>query len=270
MFAGSGIFVRNFMNDVVAPTEQGSMIGPDGRLSQTGEARIKNAVFAKAYGDSEVVAMMAESTDVNIKNILNGMLRAAHAVARLRERISDGARYNLDIAPNIVKAVREFSDIRAKGYSVEQYLAQQDMFDVGMTPELNNLLIGLQENSKAPKRIADMINQFVKTVDNLGDPRQAGMFDDVQPPKAHDIIADSVENLRNENAVQPAGDLFASPEIEAAAQVTELNPSMKITMPDGDTMTAKEVMDLATYEAKQAEIESRAFKSAILCITRTG
>ncbi len=268
-FRASNIFVRNFMRDTVAPTEQGAMIGPDGILSQQGEARIKNAVFAKAYGDSELVGKMAESTDSNIKNIMNGMLRAAPAVARLREMISDGGRYPMDIAPLLNQAVREFSDMRSKGYSVEQYLAQQDMFDFKMTPELNNLLVGLEENARAPKRIADMINGFVKSVDDLGDPRQASLLDDA-PPLTQDLIADSIDTQRNNNAVQTSKDLFGSPEMQSAVAVAELNPTMRYTMDDGREVSVAEAIKIADDAVAAAEVEAKAFNAAVICFNRTG
>lgn len=268
-FNGSNTFVKRFMQDAVSPTEYGAMISGDGSLSKQGESRIKNAIFHKAYGDSEIVGLMAESTDANIKNILNGMLRAAPAVARLRDLIEAGARHPMDISPNLVKAVREFSDIRKNGLSIEQFLAQQNMFDTGITPEINNLLIGLQENSRAPKRIADMINSFVKSVDGLGDPRQIGMFDDLNTPKSQDILANTIESMRTDYAVPEAKNLFDTPELNSAKQVADLNPMMKVQMDDGNEVTVREAMAMLDDEFKQAENDSKAFDAAVTCFTRT-
>ena len=91
----------------------------DGRLSQAGQQRIRNAVFAKAYGDSDLVAMLAESTDSNVRNILNGLLRAAPDVARLQDLIAAGARRPMDFAPELVRAVRELDALREQGRSLE-------------------------------------------------------------------------------------------------------------------------------------------------------
>jgi hypothetical protein len=48
--AGNRQFIRAFMRDVAGPTEAGSLVGPEGELSQSGVTRIRNAIFAKAYG----------------------------------------------------------------------------------------------------------------------------------------------------------------------------------------------------------------------------
>ena len=262
-------FIRAYIANVVSPTERGMMMAADGAPSQQGLQRIRNAVFAKAYGDPEIVAMMAESIDANVKNVLAGMLRAAPGVARLKDLIEAGARHPVDITGDLVHAVRQFSKIRAEGMTVDQFLAQQSLFDSGITPEVNNLLIGLQENARAPKRIAEMIGRIVDAVDQLGDPRQHGMFDSLPKPKAQDLIADAVETLRAQNEVKQSGDLFKSPEFEAARQVVEQSPDMRVRLDDGTEVSAREALERARDDMKQAEADVKAFDAAVNCFLRT-
>lgn len=171
----SAPFIRDFVESV-PPTERGPLMTADGSLSQQGLARIRNAIFAKAYGDAEIVGMMAESTDANVRNVLAGMVRAAPAVAKLREMVEAGARFPTTIARDLAKAVRLFSQLRADGMPVKAYLAQAGMFDDGVGPAVEGLLTRIDENSRAPKRIADMIGELVGAEDARGDPRQGGMF----------------------------------------------------------------------------------------------
>jgi ddrB-like ParB superfamily domain len=192
--AQSAAWVRSFMQGV-PPTERGAMMQADGQLSQAGAQRIRNAVFAKAYGDPAILSALSESTNSNIKNILAGLLRAAPDVAKLQDLIASGARQPMDFAPDLVRAVRELSDLRAKGVSVEQHLTQGSMFDGGLPAELNNLLVGLSENARSPKRIAEMVKSMVQAVDNLGDPRQASLLSDA-PPTRGDMTANAVERMR--------------------------------------------------------------------------
>lgn len=191
----SAAFVRRFMQQAVAPTERGVMLQADGRLSQAGQQRLRNAIFAKAYGDSGLVSMLAESTDSNVRNILAGLMRAAPEVARLRDLIESGARQPIDVAPGIVRAVQEFSKLRDEGVSVDQFLAQGNLIEGALPPELNNLLIGLRENARSPRRVAEMLRHMVQAVDELGDPRQASLLDGGQPSQA-DMTANVVERLR--------------------------------------------------------------------------
>jgi hypothetical protein len=244
------------------------MMAADGALSQQGLQRIRNAVFAKAYGDPEIVAMMAESTDANVKNILAGMLRAAPGVARLKDLIEAGARHPIDITGDLVQAVRQFSKIRAEGMTVDQFLAQQSLFDSGVTPEVNNLMIGLQENARAPKRVAEMIGRVVDSVDQLGDPRQAGMFDSMPQPKPQDLIADAIETLRAQGEAKQSGDLFKSPEFDAARQVAEQSPDMRVVLEDGSEVSVREAMDRARADLEQSDVDVKAFDAAITCYLR--
>lgn len=191
----SANFVRGFMRRVVSPNERGRMLQSDGRLSQAGHQRLRNAIFAKAYGDGELLAMLTESADSNVRNVLAGLLRAAPDVARLNDLIAAGARQPVDVAADLVAAVRELSRLRDAGQSVEQFLSQGNLIDAPIAPELNNLLVGLRENARSPRRVAEMVRQLVAAVDSLGDPRQGSILD-AAPPGRADMTADVVERMR--------------------------------------------------------------------------
>lgn len=193
--AKSAGFVRQFMQQAVSPTERGAMLQADGRLSQAGQQRLRNAIFAKAYGDANLVSMLAESTDSNVRNVLAGLMRAAPEVARLRDLVAAGARHPMDVAGDMVRAVQEFSKIRADGMTVDQFMAQGNLLDAGLPPQLQTLLAGLQENARSPRRIGEMVRQLVDSVDALGDPRQAGLLEDRAPTQA-DVTAAAVERMR--------------------------------------------------------------------------
>lgn len=172
----SAEFIRQFMRYVAAPTEHNRLMTTDGRLSQDGANRIRNAVFFKAYDDAEIVSMLTEATDANVRNLLAGMLRAAPAVARLRGLLEAGARAGRDFAPDLVDAVRRFGAAREAGQKVEQYLAQGAMFGGEASPEVAALMRSLEKDARAPTRIADMIRRMVDEIDSSGDPRQPTMF----------------------------------------------------------------------------------------------
>ncbi len=175
---GSRDFVRDFMRVVVGPNERNALMTGQGQLSQRGIARVRNAVFAKAYGDPDVVAMLTESPDGNVKNILAGMLRAAPEVARVRELIDAGARHKQDFTPDLVDAVRRYSALREQGMTVKQSQAQGDLMGDGPSPRVMEIMEQLEANARAPKRISDMLRDYVQEIDSQGDPRQAGMFND--------------------------------------------------------------------------------------------
>lgn len=263
-------FVREFINKAVSPTERGNMMTASGELSQDGMKRIRNAIFAKAYGDSEIVAMMSESMDANVKNILSGMMRAAPEVARLRDLVESGARHPMDIAPDLVRAVREFSNLRSEGKTVEQHLAQGSMFGDGLSPQIKTLMQGLQDNARAPKRIGEMISKFTDMVEQLGDPRQRGVFDDAAP-QSHELMASTVNGMQKENAsVVPA-----TPEFAAMQKIAKDSPDTLVLDgydADGNPRYTSMRDAAAQIEAEHAEAvkETKSYDAAVNCLLRRG
>ena len=257
--AGSRDFLRAFMQSV-PPGERGTLMQADGQLSQAGMQRVRNAVFAKAYGDAEILAALSESTNSNIKNILNGLMRAAPEVARLKDLIEAGARQPMDFAPDLVRGVRELSALRERGMGLDAFLAQGDMLGDGLPPALNNLLVGLSENARSPKRIAEMVKRMVEAVDSLGDPRQAGLLDDVTTPTREDVAADAVERMRTltdeqikgiePETFKPSADPLMRSVADRVAMVEATAPDMPVGQDaDGNPVTAADVMAAARREA---------------------
>jgi hypothetical protein len=251
-------WLRGFMRGVAA-TERGAMMQADGQLSQAGMQRIRNAVFAKAYGDPEILAALSESTNSNIRNILAGLLRAAPDVARLQDLIAAGARQPMDFAPDLVRAARELGSLRDRGINLDTYLAQGDLAGGGLTPEMNNLLVGLSENARSPRRVAEMVRAMVDTVDALGDPRQASMFGDAGPTRG-DVAADAIERVRTltdaeltntpPETIKPAPDALTASVTERVAAVEATNPDMPIGMTeDGKPITVRDELARIRKEA---------------------
>lgn len=283
----SGQFVRDFLTSAVSPNEQGAMMGPDGSLSQQGVTRIRNAVFAKAYGDVDLVGMMAESTDANVKNILAGMLRAAPAVAKLREQIAEGGRYPMDITPDLVAAVRKFSQLRSEGTTVEQFLAQGDFFGGGVTGRAKDLLVTVGEHARAPKRMAEFLQRWTDQVHALGDPRQGDLMGG-QGTDADSVVAKASADTEAANtAPRPVGDLFGvgrrpaaaepvepappaiTPENRAAHEAIASMPDLMVADADGNMVPAAEFLAAAELEHTDAATAARTIDTAINCFLRT-
>lgn len=184
-------FIRLFMRDVVSPNEVNALTTRDGELSQAGVNRIRNAVFAKAYGDAETLERLAESTDNNVRNITNGMLAASSKLMKVRAGIEEGRFYPVDIAKDIVAAMKKLSEIRNRGITLEDYIRQPEMFDT-MTPEAKNLLGILGQYSRSAKKIGEFLNIYagmaMATPKNEG---QASLFKNLGPkvePTVNELI----------------------------------------------------------------------------------
>lgn len=258
-------FIRDFFDSVVSPSELNDMIASDGRPSVAGLARIRNALFAKAYGDAELVAMLTESTDANIRNILAGLTRAAPAVAKLRDQIATGARQPLDFSKDLATAARLFSRLRSEGTSVEAFLSQGALIDSPVTPEVAALLRGLADNARSAPRIADMVQRMIGAVDALGDPRQGGMFD-APAAGVRDVAEAATGAMREEQAAVATAQ--QSIELQAAREVLVERPDLVVKVTEDESVPAAQLLEQAKADADALRAEAEAYRAAVSCFLR--
>lgn len=185
--AASQPFIRRFMARLPA-TEQAGMVDANGNLSTAGYARVRNAVLAKAYGDSPVLARMTESMDDNLRNVSRAFLLAAPKVAAMRSAVKDGSRFDADITPDLMSAAEELSKIKSDGRSVRDVLSQTDIMGDQRTPEARQLLEFMDANMRRPRRMADFISAYMDALDAAGDPKQGSLLGDVQAPSKGDLL----------------------------------------------------------------------------------
>ncbi len=185
--AGNRGFIRNFMESVVSPAEQSRYVTAEGAVSQEGLVRIRNAVFARAYGESSAIERLAETPDDNIRNITNGMLRAAPRFASLEEAIDSGSRHDLNISESLTEAASTVSALRESGRKLDDYLDQESLF--GRDPVKYMLLDTFRKHGRSGKRISEVLGAYADAVEALGDPRQQGIFSTSKPSRAEVLNA---------------------------------------------------------------------------------
>lgn len=273
-FDASRQFVADFMRFSVAPAERNRFMTAEGSLSQSGAQRIRNAVFAKAYGNSDVVAMMSESLDPGVKNVLSGLLRAAPRVAEVREMQAAGARSGDDFAPDLVEAVRTYATLRKRGQKVEQFLSQGSLVDDGTKPRVAEFMRQLEADARAPRRIGEMVEGMVAKIDAEGDPRQATLM---EPRAKYGKLADDLDEQQGflEQRAKAAGyktlDEFVAGDfagfMRAAEDWREKNPAAELREPDllspqtAADLKAKTEREAAAVKAEAAEQKRLADKA---------
>lgn len=262
----SNEFIREFMLAVASPAERGRLMTADGSLSQTGVNRIRNAVFAKAYDDPDLVAKLSEDTDGNTKNVMSGMLRAAPAVAKLRELSAAGARNESSFIADIADAARRFSEARRDGQKVEDYLKKRSLIGGDATPRVETFMRQLEVDSRAPRRIAEWIDGLVREVDSAGDPRQSSLLG--EPRGQYDVgsLADDLDRQKVylDAEAKKAGhadvDAFAAADMDgflrAAASWREANPAGELREPGGDLLTPPTPESLRQADARRQAVEA--------------
>lgn len=179
VLAGNGAFVDSFKRAVVEKAEQDRFIGRDGRVSQDGVRRIKNALFAKAYGDIGALERMSESTDDGMRNVTNALTQAAPAMALTEERMERGLLdRSLSLRGALSEALRTLEYVREQGMNVSEVLNQQNLFGPQLSPAAKVLVQFIDGNKRSANRIRQLFMDYAAAVEERGDPRQRSMFDD--------------------------------------------------------------------------------------------
>lgn len=184
--AANRSFVAGILHKLVGKDEMNAYLDKDGHVNADGIQRVKRALFALAYGDDELIAKMAESTDDDIRNVSNGLMSAAPMVARLS--VKKGVPYVKELQDAISDAVKQLDTLRRSGESVKDYLGAQALFtEHEDSAEMRAILSFLDENKRSGKRIAAFFSRTAKTLDELESPSGNELFD-TEMPSLMDVL----------------------------------------------------------------------------------
>lgn len=204
-FATSRDFIRRFVGRLPM-TEQTGMLDAGGRLSSAGYSRVRNAVLAKAYGNSPVLTRMVESMNDDMRNVTRALMIAAPRVAQARGAIAEGRRFDADITPHLVAAAEQLASLKERGTSVDDALAQSGLLGEEFTPETRELMRFIAENTRRPRRMAEFITAYFDALDAAGDPAQGSLLGEVEAPRTSALMQAAraaVEGPTNEQQAAP-------------------------------------------------------------------
>lgn len=173
-------FVRAFIDRAVSPAERNAMTASDGSISADGVRRIRFALLARAYGDTELISRISEDTDTNIAAIGKALLDAAPAMARLRAKVEAGeipAQY--DISNSIAEAARMVARSRETGQSLSGMLAQTDAFAAETSPVTEQVLYIFFRDAelKRPRsgqKVADALIDYAGQAEAIAEQNRQG------------------------------------------------------------------------------------------------
>lgn len=218
-------FVEAFLR-LVSPNDLGALRdNRTGRLSQAGETRVRNAIFAAAFGESLALEALAESTDNLAKNITRALTMAAPRIVRLKTDIAAGRAHDLDISAEIVWAADKLMDLRRNNTKLGDYLAQRDLF-VDIDPVSRRLLQIYDKYGRGAgyKKILAILETYQARVESLGDPRQGVMFGQAETPSSLELLnmAEADPGWSAEQARQAAFEAFEA-EVARSYSLKELH-----------------------------------------------
>ncbi len=173
-------FVVSFLNKL-PQNEQAKLLDAQGTLNSDGLRRIILAMFvATLQGDVglKLAEAFFESTDVNVKNVLNGITGSLGILAQAESLCLSGARYaDYSIGQDLAKSVTKFSAIKkTPGMTVEKYLAQSQILERELAPFQERILQALDEQSRSGKRIAALLSLYAQKVIDSAPPGQTAFM----------------------------------------------------------------------------------------------
>lgn len=200
--ASNDAFLRLF-GSRLGDLEVGGLTTPDGRWTKQMADRVQAAVFYKAYGDENLLALVAEEADPDIKNILSALNQAAPSFARARSKQKDLG--ELDIISDIVGAIDLVRKAKAKGTTVGQLVAQQGIFE-NVDPVVGSVAEFIESSSRSSKRMGLGFSQMGKFLESeLDNLSQDNLFDMAPATKA-DLVAAAnkkiIEEYGDEKGIQ--------------------------------------------------------------------
>ncbi|MBN1366764.1 MAG: hypothetical protein JW967_02420 [Dehalococcoidales bacterium] len=182
-------FVTAFLNKLPA-NEQARLVDAQGQLSQDGVRRAAMALFVATFkGDTglRLAEKYFESTDVNVKNIFNGITGSLGMLAKAESMALSGQRDpDYIIGDDMAKAVSVYSGIKkTPGMTVEKYLNQSSMLERELNPFQEKILKALDEHSRSGKRIAGILSGYAQKVIDSPPPAQGSFMPESRATKEH-------------------------------------------------------------------------------------
>lgn len=191
--------------------EQAKLVDADGRLNQDGVRRITMAIFSRAFpGESglRLVENFFESTDANVKNVFNGILMSLGDLVQAETLALTGDRDpELSIGEDLAKGVGVFATIKATpGMTVENFLAQSQLFERSLTPFQETVLKSLDARSRSSRRVGELLRAYAKIVLDQPAPAQGTLID------IERITKEQAWSQAEEASLEPVtGTLFGDP-----------------------------------------------------------
>lgn len=152
-------FTNRFAKEVVGPTEMNAFVDSQGNISAEGKRRVRNAVFARAYDDVDVIENVVESNDQNFKNISKVLFNTSPAFAQTK-----GGKFGIN--EKIIDALDQLVQAKKRGIRLDQQLAQRTIG--GKEPdELTKSLAMIFDQSKSkPAVLGRFMERLAEAMQN--------------------------------------------------------------------------------------------------------
>lgn len=187
--AANGDFVRAALA-TLPRSARNAMFDASGALNGNGQRQLREALFARAWPDPDILARYTEGGSPDLKSLLEALETAAPNWAALRADIEAGlVSPEMDISGYVLDAMRLIGaarDMAARNNktiakALGELLDQVDMLDGAVAPLTTALVRKFWQNGRAASAddIATFLGRYADEARNAG--KAGGMFDAATP-----------------------------------------------------------------------------------------
>ncbi|MBL8323217.1 MAG: hypothetical protein JNJ93_13230, partial [Acinetobacter sp.] len=198
--AGNQKFIHGFLKSI-GDTEAAQYITTEGKPTQALVARIKAAIFSKAYNDDRLLEMMADQTKPDLQNMLNALGAAApkfieaQAAGRggiqdVSSSIVDGIEQALDkrVTNAIIDAANTIMAAKHNDQDIAEFVQQQGLFG-DLAEGVPELAVFLSKNSRSAKKMSMLFKAMAEFAEKQAiDQLNMGLFGEPEPVSIKDAI----------------------------------------------------------------------------------
>lgn len=184
---------RDFVGRFVAALperEHGSALTASGEMTTSLATRIRNAMFLRAWGDISLLTMYSEEMDPEIKSILKALQDAAPFAS------AANVRSDIDMRPEVAKAVRFILSAKRNGLSYVDMLSQTDMFGRDEVTDLFVAAIAPLARRAATAKMASLFRNIVR-VSAIESANADSLFA-TEPRSTKEIAQEGIANAEQE------------------------------------------------------------------------
>lgn len=246
-------FLQGIMNKIIGNDDMNAYLDEHGNINADGIQRIKRALFQAAYGNDELIAKMAESTDDAIKNVTNALTNVAPVIARVNAKMEHGEAHKHDLAKNIADAVNRYNHLRQTGEPLEHYLSQQSMFSEYVdTPEVVDILKALDKYKRSANKLSQFFSRVGEIIEAQGNPKEESLFESVQPLNLKQIINTAYNEVENGGKGKNLFDMEPAEQSEINKKAADEGGTVEVTGDEfGEYSTIDELRDKAKAYYKE-------------------
>lgn len=191
--AANGDFVRAALAGLPR-SARNAMFDASGLLNASGERQLREAIFARAWPDPDILARFTETDAGELKSLMEALDRAAPAWAALKADIEAGlVSPEMDISPFVLDAMRLIGaarDLSRKqglpiAKAVQELLDEVDLLEGAISPLTAAVVRKFWTNGRAAKAddIASFLTRYADDARKAG--ATGGLFD---APTPQDIL----------------------------------------------------------------------------------